>query len=174
MEQRIRDLLAKIQGKNYEQIKKIVKEASPYVKDEMLRKVKTKEDYEILKTSPKYEEIRDRTISAEMYQFLDSLSYSGYTDDPFVERQLSKKDFEEFVDFYQKRNLEQVYKSSALKTLKTKYAPEYQEILDFFKETDMDPNEVEYMGNSRYMYRNAVIFTFEYSPAQVRLEWLMY
>ena len=93
MEQRIRDLLAKIQGKNYEQIKKIVKEASPYVKDEMLRKVKTKEDYEILKTSPKYEEIRDRTISAEMYQFLDSLSYSGYTDDAFVERQLSKKDF---------------------------------------------------------------------------------
>ena len=43
---------------------------------------------------------------------------------------LSKKDFEEFIDFYQKRNLEQVYKSSALKTLKTKYLPEYQEILD--------------------------------------------
>ena len=67
MEQRIRDLLAKIQGKNYEQIKKIVKEASPYVKDEMLRKVRTKEDYEIMKRSPNYEEIRDRTISAEMF-----------------------------------------------------------------------------------------------------------
>ena len=174
MEQRIRDLLAKIQGKNYEQVKKIVKEASPYVKDEMIRKVTTEEDYEILKRSPKYEEIRDRTISAEMYQFLDSLSYSGYTDDPFVERQLSKKDFEEFIDFYQKRNLEQVYKSSALKTLKTKYLPEYQEILDFFEEKDMDPNEVKYLGHRRYMYRNAVIFTFEYSPAQVMLEWLMY
>ena len=139
----------------------------------MIRKVTTEEDYEILKRSPKYEEIRDRTISAEMYQFLDSLSYSGYTDDPFVERQLSKKDFEEFVDFYQKRNLEQVYKSSALKTLKTKYAPEYQEILDFFKETDMDPNEVKYLGHRRYIYRNAVIFTFEYSPAQVVLQWQM-
>ena len=170
MEQRIRDLLAKIQGKNYEQIKKIVKEASPYVKDEMIRKVTPEQDYEILKRSPIYEDIRDRTISAEMYQFLDSLSYSGYTDDPFVERQLSKKDFEEFVDFYQKRNLEQVYKSSALKTLKTKYLPEYQEILDFFEEKDMDPNEVEYLGHSRYMYRNAVIFSFEYSPAQVTLQ----
>ena len=69
--------------------------------------------------------------------------------------------------------MEQVYKSSALKTLKTKYAPEYQEILDFFKETDMDPNEVKYLGHRRYIYRNAVIFTFEYSPAQVVLQWQM-
>ena len=149
-----------------EQITNII-EMLDYAKDEKQLNIYLNHLWEATK------EIRDRTISAEMYQFLDSLSYSGYTDDPFVERQLSKKDFEEFVDFYQKRNLEQVYKSSALKTLKTKYAPEYQEILDFFKETDMDPNEVEYMGNSRYLYRNAVIFTFEYSPAQVRLQWLM-
>ena len=98
MNQETRNLLAKIQGKNYDQIKRIIKNAPSYVKDEMLRKVKTKEDYNILRTSPKYEELRDKQLAVQMYQFLDSLAYSGYTDDPFVERKLSNKDFEEFAD----------------------------------------------------------------------------
>lgn len=174
MDQKMRDLLADIQGKNYEQIEEIIKKASPYVKDEMIRRVKTKEDYEILKTSPKYAEIRDNTIAAEMYQFLDSLSYSGYTDDPFVVRKLSDKDFKEFSDFYRKRNLEVVYQKSTVKTMKNKYKPEYQEILNFFNEKDMDSNELEYLGHSRYLYRNTVIISFEYSPANVQLQWLMF
>lgn len=174
MDQKMRDLLAKIQGKNYEQVEKIIKNTSPYVKDEMIRIVKTKQDYEILKQSPKYEEIRDNTLAAEMYQFLDSLNYSEYTDDPFIERKLNDKDFKEFEKFYKQRNLEQIYQKSTIKTLKTKYMPEYQEILNFFEENEMDSNELEYLGNSRYLYRNAVIISFEYSPAQIQLHWITY
>ena len=174
MNQETRNLLAKIQGKNYDQIKRIIKNAPSYVKDEMLRKVKTKEDYNILRTSPKYEELRDKQLAVQMYQFLDSLAYSGYTDDPFVERKLSNKDFEEFAEFYKKRNLEQVYQKSTVKTLKNKYGPEYQEVTSFFNEKDMDSNELEYLGQNRYLYRNTVIISFENSPAQVVVEWIRY
>ena len=64
--------------------------------------------------------------------------------------------------------------TSTVKTLKSKYGPEYQEITSFFNEKDMDSNELEYLGQNRYLYRNTVIISFENSPAQVMVEWIRY
>ena len=172
MNQATRELIAKIQGKNFDQIKKIIARTPAPVKDEIIKMVKTKEDYEIFRASDRYAKIRDEQIAAEMYMFLDSLAYSKYTDDPFVERQLTEADFKEFSDFYHKRRLKEVYQNSTIKTLKNKYAPEYNNILNAFNETELDPNELEYLGHSRYLYRGQVLISFEYSPAQVTVEFM--
>ena len=67
-----------------------------------------------------------------------------------------------------------MYQKSTIKTLKSKYGPEYQEITSFFNERDMDSNELEYLGQSRYLYRNTVMISFEDSPVQVIVEWMRY
>ena len=51
MNQATRELIAKIQGKNFDQIKRIIARTPAPVKDEIIKMVKTKEDYEIFRAS---------------------------------------------------------------------------------------------------------------------------
>lgn len=173
MDRATREFISQIQGKNFDEIKRIIKKMPEGTKNHLLSLLKTREDYEILKTSERFGELRDKILAAEMYVFLDSQFYSKYTDDPFVVRKLSGEDFREFGEVLEKRNMKRIYQNSTIKTLKTKYKAAYDGIIAAFQEEDMDADELEYIGSSKYIYRNAVLINFTYSPMQVSIEWLI-
>ena len=167
----MRELLGKIQGKNYDEVKKVIAKMPNYKKDHIMKIITSKEHFETIKNAPNYKELRDRRLSVDLFQFLYSPVSTQPTDDPFVEFKVGEADFEGMYDLYKKEEKARTYQNASIKGIKEHWPKEYKAICAAFDESEMDPYQMEYLGSRRYLYRGSLYISFEDSPVQIILSW---
>lgn len=132
-------------------------------KDNMLKQLVGEQRFNSFKLSTKYEEIRDKTIISQLFQFT-------YGNEKLNEEQLVN----EFKEIIRKRDLNIKYRGYAIKGL-DKFARIRDYILAATGEETLNPAKMIFQGNNgeggrMYLYGGRFLIIYENSPLQIGVQ----